>query len=1004
MEMTVPQRHASLNALISRIVLPLLLLCIGRAVCADTTTDAVLSEPVHECGDSGYHEFLQKNPVLFEAGQVHPLELSVDGAWLFALNSPAGCVEIYRVEDNVLTLASSVAVGLQPVSVRARNSHEIWVVNHLSDNVSVIELTGRPRVTQVLQVGDAPFDVVFAAPDGNRTMTRAYLSCAASGQHHPTFERHHLISNVVEYRDKTGRIRHEKLGMADVWVYDIRTGIVLNGIINPFMSGIRSLAVSADGSMVYGAGFLSGNQTAAIPVTPANTGPTADGVYSVAAAMIVKKKNGRWLDAGGKDVSEQVQIDLPDIDVIAIDAMQAPLPFNTLGGKPVTQTNRQLIKKTYSGAGSVLFSLAVDGDQLILTGLESHNDIVLEENLRGKATSNRLLMLRNGEQRVVDLDAIAVEGAGVGKAAYSLPLPGAIHVGKEYRYIAGFGSSRVGVFRKTANAGDLESVGYIELRDPVRVDSVAGLGPAGIVELPSGAVVILSRLDNALHVFSRSNIAQSPFFSRLQTISMYTPEPDTVVQGRRFLYDADKAGNGKVACASCHVFGDTDGLAWDLGVVSGKLVRNDKPYIDVPGAMIQNMANTVRYLPLKLSPDLYKVGDMVPVGRYRLPLCFKGPADTLHLKLQQKAFGTEPCVLYVTEAATQEESKDYHTWIMGAGQQWASVNVPYFHPLKGPMGTQTLFGLAYGGAMHHQGDRTGDEPAPGNHCPAGATLEERAFKEFNQSCDSGASSFEHLLGGHPLSSGEMDAFAGFALQMHFPPNPHRPLDNHLPDRWLHLFAGENIAKDITSRQKGLAPGAVGIAACSHCHRLDAKKGHFGGADGKYYSAPHAVTQDMDVPDFRAFYRKLGLYAVDYRNYFEGRPDSPYMRGNEQVSGYGFFHNAAFDAVNAVFNPLFFRYPGDQPDPGNGMKMNHDVAGRQNMFYFLSSFDTDVYPVAGQQRLNASAGEDIHELLNEEHCRPYGFIQGKFHAGGSVAGSAGAIITCYPVLQAGSATP
>ena len=46
----------------------------------------------------------------------------------------------------------------------------------------------------------------------------------------------------------------------------------------------------------------------------------------------------------------------------------------------------------------------------------------------------------------------------------------------------------------------------------------------------------------------------------------FDPAPPAVRDGRRFLYDArDTSGHGDSACASCHIFGDFDSLAWDLG-------------------------------------------------------------------------------------------------------------------------------------------------------------------------------------------------------------------------------------------------------------------------------------------------------------------------------------------------------------------------------------------------------------------------------------------------------
>ncbi len=49
-------------------------------------------------------------------------------------------------------------------------------------------------------------------------------------------------------------------------------------------------------------------------------------------------------------------------------------------------------------------------------------------------------------------------------------------------------------------------------------------------------------------------------------VQMHTPEPPSVVTGRRFLYDAkSSSSHGDSSCASYHVFGDLDSLAWDLG-------------------------------------------------------------------------------------------------------------------------------------------------------------------------------------------------------------------------------------------------------------------------------------------------------------------------------------------------------------------------------------------------------------------------------------------------------
>src|SRR6185295_11267883 len=93
----------------------------------------------------------------FESGQVRPLALSPDGSRLFAANTPDAQLEIFAVNGGDLTHVGSVPVGLEPVAVAARTNNEVWVVNHLSDSVSIVDVaTNPPRVVRTLLVGDEP--------------------------------------------------------------------------------------------------------------------------------------------------------------------------------------------------------------------------------------------------------------------------------------------------------------------------------------------------------------------------------------------------------------------------------------------------------------------------------------------------------------------------------------------------------------------------------------------------------------------------------------------------------------------------------------------------------------------------------------------------------------------------------------------------------------------------------------------------------------------------------
>ncbi len=120
---------------------------------------------------------------VFESGQVRPLALSPDGKHLFAVNTPDNRLEIFRITPAGLSHLSSVTVGLEPVAIAARSNGEVWVVNHLSDSVSIVDVSDpeSAHVERTLFVGDEPRDIVFGGPGRGR----AFITAAHRGQHLP---------------------------------------------------------------------------------------------------------------------------------------------------------------------------------------------------------------------------------------------------------------------------------------------------------------------------------------------------------------------------------------------------------------------------------------------------------------------------------------------------------------------------------------------------------------------------------------------------------------------------------------------------------------------------------------------------------------------------------------------------------------------------------------------------------------------------------------------------
>src|SRR5262245_5792358 len=86
--------------------------------------------------------FAQNAYVHFESPQTHPVQVSPDGSRLAVAHSSDQRIAIYSLGDAALpVLWREIAVGLEPVSVRFRTDDELWVVNWLSDSVSVVSLS-----------------------------------------------------------------------------------------------------------------------------------------------------------------------------------------------------------------------------------------------------------------------------------------------------------------------------------------------------------------------------------------------------------------------------------------------------------------------------------------------------------------------------------------------------------------------------------------------------------------------------------------------------------------------------------------------------------------------------------------------------------------------------------------------------------------------------------------------------------------------------------------------
>ena len=797
----------------------------------------------------------QPSFVAFESGHVRPLTLSPDGLQLFVVNTPDNTVEIFDVGAGGLTFSASVPVGMEPVSVAARTNDEIWVVNHLSDSVSIVDVSGAvPFVTRTLLLGDEPRDIVFAGTGGNR----AFITTAHRGQHRT----HSSISGVFSVGNPADpRFTTSGIDRADVWVFDaLSLGSTIGGtpvdVLTFFSDTPRALAT--DGTTVYVAAFMSGNQTTAINETLIPDGFAGScGVGGIGvgvpepndnvagdpapeSGVIVKFDGSDWVDALGCTWTPQVPFDLPDIDVFAFNA-------NTLAKGTV-----------FSAVGTILFNMAVNpsSGRVYVTNIESPNHVRFEgpgdhggSTVQGRLSESRVTILDPGgpSQDVQHLNQHIVYGdlhtdAGADHAAINAQIPHSlatpllptIHSSGSPIFIPAFGSSKIGVFTQA----ELEDAAFETNFDP-SVESAdylatTGGGPSGVaLDEANDRIYVTTRFNNSVEVIDLGSGTTSAVHP------LHNPEPASLVDGRRFLYDAvATSGNGEASCSSCHIFGDFDSLAWNLGDPDGATSINNQPQ---PNPLLEATNPT-------------------------------GP----------------------------------------------------FHPMKGPMTTQTLRGLSTHGAMHWRGDRAdgffGTDPCtqPG-YAAVNSTnapcSEDRAFRNF-------IVAFEGLVGKEgTINALEMQQFSDFMLQVQLPPNPVSQFDNSLNDP----------AAPAASEQRGsdkwfsCGPGATECAPldplatdtiedCDGCHSLDPLNGFFGtGGEQSFEGEP----QHAKIPHNRNTYQKIGLFFT----------------GGDEVRGTGFLHDGSVDTIKRFVSAGPFALDPQEED---------DIEA------FLLAFPTDIAPIVGQQ--------------------------------------------------------
>jgi len=783
----------------------------------------------------------------WENAPIHPVDLSSDGATLCVCNLPDGRLEVFDVRGDAPVLVASIPVGIDPVSVRLRTVVEAWVVNHISDSVSVVDLVER-RVVRTLQTGDEPCDVVFAGDP-----LRAFVSCSQA--------------NLLQRFDPAN---------LDAAPVDIPIAA----------EDPRALAVSEDGGTVYAAVFESGNATTILgggiddsgtlagdgfppnvvsdgggphggvnppPNTMVGFSPDLNAGNPTAppVGLIVKRDgSGKWLDDTDADWTEFVSGDLA--------ARSGRMIGWTLLDRDLVVVDTETLDVEYrGGCMNICMALTVrPGGDVWLVGTDATNEVRFEPNLRGRflRVNSAVLTGGNGSPAVFDLnphldyDGDGNESDGTRVQALGDPRGIVWHPSGDRGFVTGMGSNNL-----VSIAPDGSRNGLLAL----------GAGPTGLaIDGARERLYVLNRFDASVSV-----VDVSGGLDEVARVSFFDPTPKAIRTGRPHLYNThDTSGLGHASCASCHVDARTDRLSWDLGDPSGEM----------------------------------------------------------------KSVDEQNCLTDVLVACED------------------------FHPMKGPMFTQTLQDIIGKEPFHWRGDRDG-------------------LEEFD-------GAFFSLLGGDAsLAPAKMQEFEDFLATIRFPPNPFRNVENELstslplpghftPGRFgpagLPLPAGDAQRGLLIYRTADLDGSLQGLGGlqCVTCHTLPTGIGPDLQLDGalvraippgpngerhhSLVSVDGSTNVSMKVPQLRNLYEKVG---------FE-------MTQAESLAGFGFLHDGSIDSLARFVSEPVFEVQSVQ-----------DIA---DLVAFLLSFSGSDLPTGSLGSLTELPGpssRDTHAAVGMQQTLPDGDV-------------------------------
>jgi len=449
----------------------------------------------------------------------HTTPIAVHEQLVFVVNTPGDTLDV--IDTITRSIVTRVNVGVDPVSVALRpDGKEIWVANHVSDSVSVVDIDAGSATYMQVVATVQEFDRVRKATSFDEPMgiafannKKAYVALSSDNQ---------IAVIDVASRAVTKRLTITAQDPRAIAVHDGKLYVL------PFESNNKTQ--------------LSGGAKEDIDGDLVTFDAFAHSIVSNSKLSL-----GHVLDIVKHP-------DMPDRDLYIFD------------------TETDALIETVDSLGTLLYGMTIDSNgRVFVAQTDARNDVNGRAGTKNhglaqmmnRAFLNRITRVSLGDSEETPVTFFDLEPLPPAQppAGAALATPYAISVSADDSTLVVSAAGSDKLITMDANTG--------EVLGRVTVDAV----PRGVALVsddkgrPANAWV-LNAVENTVSLVGIANTAKPKVVA---TVVLEDPTHPTVKRGRKAFETAAASTTGTYACASCHPDGHTDQLLWVLAtpIVTG---------------------------------------------------------------------------------------------------------------------------------------------------------------------------------------------------------------------------------------------------------------------------------------------------------------------------------------------------------------------------------------------------------------------------------------------------